>query len=322
MISIIIPVYNAQGSISKCLDSVLNNDYIVDFEIIAVNDGSVDDSWQILQNYQKKYPEKIKIFNQENQGVAKTRNAGIGYSKFEYIMFVDCDDWIDFDYLQKFVDEIEIRKLDIVIGGYKRVTNDNILFNVELKNTPWSKYMTMAPWAKIYRKEFLLENKLEFLDNNIGEDVYFNLVAINLTDKVSIIDYCGYNWFFNEKSISNTKQKALGNKLNVQYLLDSSYEKLEKVGAINKEEVEFYFIRYIVWYLLFAGRKSSYAEICAEFEKTFGWLEKNFPNFSRNENISLFKPQGETLKNKIAVFAFVSLYKLNLIKIFLKIYSA
>jgi len=236
-------------------------------------------------------------------------------------MFIDCDDWIDSDYLQKFVAEIETKNLDMAIGGYRRTTNEKILYEMRLQNTEWSKYMTMAPWAKIYRRTFLMENKIEFLDNNIGEDVYFNLQAINLTDKISIIDYCGYNWFYNKQSVSNTKQKTMQNSLSVMHLLNSCYAKLKEFGAISKPEVEFYFTRYIIWYLLFAGRKSGYAQIYAEFTKTFEWLTKNFPLFLRNKNIGLVYPRGETIKNRLAVYLFILLLKFGLIKPFLKIYS-
>jgi glycosyltransferase involved in cell wall biosynthesis len=274
-----------------------------------------------LEDYKEKHLDKIRIFNQENRGVARTRNAGIAYANSKYIMFVDCDDWVDDDYVERFVTEIEARNLDMVIGGYRRVTAEKTLFEVKLENVEWSKYMTMAPWAKIYRREFLLKNKIEFLNNNIGEDVYFNLQAINLTDKISIFDYCGYNWFYNKQSVSNTKQKNISSKINVMFLLDSCYSRLKEFGVINKKEVEFYFIRYIVWYLLFAGQKSSYEGINLELIKVFNWLEAKFPEFRKNENISLIRPKGETLKNRIAVFVFIFLYKFNLIKIFLKVYS-
>lgn len=320
MISIIIPVYNAEKTISRCIESILQNTYD-NYEIILINDGSTDNSWKILESYQKKYPNKIKIFNQENQGVARTRNAGLVYAESKYVMFVDCDDWIDSDYLQKFFEEIDSQNLDMIIGGYRRTTSEKILYEMRLQNTEWSKYMTMAPWAKIYRKDFLTQNKIEFLDNNIGEDVFFNLQAINLTNKISIIDYCGYNWFYNQQSVSNTKQKTLQSSLNVMRLLNACYDKLKEVGVINKPEVEFYFTRYIAWYLLFAGRKSSYEQIWMEFTKTFGWLKDKFPTFLKNKNISLFYPKGETLRNRTAVFAFIFIYRLKLIKIFFKMYS-
>jgi glycosyltransferase involved in cell wall biosynthesis len=302
------------------LDSILNNKFN-EFEIIIVNDGSTDNSSEILKGYAKNHGDKIRVFNQENQGVAKARNNGIKYAEKKYVMFIDNDDWVDSDYLEKYLDEIETKSLDMVIGGYKRTTQKKILFEVKLEEFEWSKYMVMAPWAKIYSREFLLKNKIEFLENNIGEDVYFNLQAVNLTDKISIFDYCGYSWFYNEKSVSNTSQKSFENNLNVMHLLNSCYGRLKEVGAADKEEVEFYFIRYVVWYLLFVGRKSSYNQIREEFVKTFAWLNEKFPEFQKNKNISMKRPRGETLKNRVIVYAFLLLYRLKLINIFLKLYA-
>jgi len=319
-ISIIVPVYNAERTISKCIESILQNSH-ADYEIILINDGSSDNSWAVMEKYGEKYPDQIRIFNQENQGVARTRNSGIKYAESKYIMFVDCDDYVDNDYVEKFAKEIETKNLDVVIGGYRRVTDQKTMYEMRLKEAEWSKYMTMAPWSKIYRKDFLTENDIEFLDNNIGEDVYFNLQAISLTDKISIIDYGGYNWFYNEQSISNTEQKKAKDKANVIYLLDSCYNRLKEIGVIQKEEVEFYFIRYAVWHILFIGRNSKFEQLYSEFVKTFDWLKKRFPAFYENKNISPIHPQGETLRNRLAVYFFMLLYKLKLIRIFLKAYS-
>lgn len=319
-ISIIIPVYNAENFIAECLNSILKNDFD-NIEIIAINDGSVDKSFEILDDFRSRYPEKIRIFNQENQGVANSRNKGILLAEGRYVMFIDNDDYVDCDYIRTYFEKAEAGSYDMVIGGYKRVSQQGLLYDVKLANLSWSKYIIMAPWAKIYKRDFLLKNKLEFLDNNIGEDVYLNLVAINLTKNILVTDYCGYNWFYNENSISNTKQKSVKNKPNVIFLLDSCYEKLRKIDALKKEENEFYFLRYLIWYLLFTGRNSSFAELYAEFKKSFDWLKNKFPNFNENKSIGLLSPKGESLKNRIAVFAFMIFYRLRIMSIFFRLYS-
>ncbi len=320
IVSIIVPVYNAQEYIERCLDSILANDF-TDFEIIAINDGSSDRSLSILNEYAKKYPEKIRVYDQVNQGVAKTRNAGITHATGKYVMFVDNDDYIEKDYLEKFVDEIDKNALEMVIGGYRRTTGKDCLFEMRLSDSEWSKYMIMAPWSKIYSREFLLKKEIKFLDNNIGEDVYFNLQAINLTDRISIMDYCGYNWFYNEQSVSNSKQKNIKNKMNVMFLLESSYAQLKKMGVTDKKVVEFYFIRYIIWYLLFIGRKSDYKEIYSEYFVLFKWLGDKFGDYRKNEYVGLNLPHGETLKNKIIVYVFISIHRIGLMRMFLWLYS-
>lgn len=319
-LSIIIPIYNAEKYINRCIESILKNTFS-DYEILLINDGSRDTSWEILQKYQKNYPERIKIFNQKNQGIAKTRNAGITKARGKYILFIDDDDWINQDYMDTFVSQIKKSESDIIIGGYRRVSKKKTLFEVRLKNCEWSKYMIIAPWAKIYRKSFLLNNEIEFLDNNIGEDVYFNLHAIHATNKISIIPYVGYNWFLNKESVSNTVHKNFKNNLNFSYLLQSCHAILKPLNVLQKPEVEFYFLRLILWYLFFVGKDSSSKDLLKEFKITFLWLEKNFPNFPSNKNISIFLPKGEFFKNRIFISVFMFLYKIKLVKIFLKFYS-
>lgn len=319
-VSIIIPVYNAEKTIAKCIESILSNSFS-DYEIILINDGSSDGSLKILEAYASKYPDKIKTYSQENQGVAITRNKGLEYAVSEYVIFIDNDDYVDKDYISRFVEEIEKKNLDIVIGGYRRTDREKTLYEMRLKPFEWSKYMIMAPWAKIYRREFLTTNGLEFLDNNIGEDVYFNLQTINLTKKISIIDYCGYNWFYNKESVSNTSQKTIESGLNVGRLLDESYKKIKEIDVTKKEEVEFYFIRYIVWYLLFVGKNSDSRKMQVECVNVFGWLKEKFPNFQKNGNISLLRPKGETLMNRIIVWVFMNVYVLRMTGIFFGIYS-
>lgn len=215
-ISVIIPVYNAQEGLGQCIDSLLDQTFS-DYEIIILNDGSTDNSLEVIQNYASKN-DSIRVIDKENEGVAKTRNRGIVLAKGEYIVFIDNDDFIAPDYLECFYEAIEKEKLDIVIGGYKRVNKDHkILFQQDLSQTDWSKYIVVAPWARIYRTSFLKENDIQFFDYPIGEDVIFTLTAYNLTDKIKVIDYNGYNWFFNERSISNTSQRGFNPKIDIIY---------------------------------------------------------------------------------------------------------
>jgi glycosyltransferase involved in cell wall biosynthesis len=120
MVSIVIPVYNAENSLRKCLDSLIGQTF-TDYEIILINDGSKDKSQEIIDEYAEKYPTKIRSYTQVNCGVAVTRNRGIGYAEGEYLLFIDNDDYVKKDYIEKYVNEIRSKNVDVVIGGYKRV---------------------------------------------------------------------------------------------------------------------------------------------------------------------------------------------------------
>ena len=311
-ISVIIPVYNAQDGIKRCIDSLLNQSF-KNFEIILLNDGSKDNSLNILKEYELKYS-FVRVIDKQNEGVAVTRNKGILLAEGEYIMFMDNDDFVDSDYLETFYQAIHEKKLDLVIGGYKRVNQDNqIIFSQDIQQSEWSKYIIMAPWAKVYRTEFLKTNNLEFFDYGIGEDIIFNLAAYKTTDKIGLLDYKGYNWYYNNKSISNTSQRGFSPKIDILVL----FSKILELGKPSELEV-YYLKRYYVWYLLFSGRTSSNQEFIHQYIKIKEWLKEN-------ELISMISPlskkvQGERFQTKISLIVFLSLEKLRLVPLFAKIY--
>ena len=192
-VSVIIPVYNSENYIEKCISS-LQRQTFTDFEMIVINDGSTDNSLQLI-NALAKTDSRIKVFDQVNMGTANTRNLGIKASSGKYIMFIDNDDWINEDYIEQFYNEISKSKADIVVGGYNRVNDDKIMFVRRISNII-DIYSQLAPWAKIYNRDFILQNDILFFSNPIGEDVYFSLLIYNKSKNIKCFDYIGYNWYF------------------------------------------------------------------------------------------------------------------------------
>ena len=311
-ISVIIPVYNAQDGIKRCVDSLLNQSF-KNFEIILLNDGSKDNSLNILKEYELKYS-FVRVIDKQNEGVAVTRNKGILLAEGDYTMFMDNDDFVDSDYLETFYQAIHEKKLDLVIGGYKRVNQANqIIFSQDIQQSEWSKYIIMAPWAKVYRTEFLKTNNLEFFDYGIGEDIIFNLTAYKTTDKIGLLDYKGYNWYYNNQSVSNTSQRGFSPKTDILVL----FSKILELG--NPSELEVYYLkRYYVWYLLFSGRTSSNQEFIHQYIRIKEWLKEN-ALISTISPLSK-KVQGERFQTKISLIVFLSLEKLRLVPLFAKIY--
>lgn len=311
-ISVIIPVYNAQDGIKRCVDSLLNQSF-KNFEIILLNDGSKDNSLNILKEYELKYS-FVRVIDKQNEGVAVTRNKGILLAEGDYTMFMDNDDFVDSDYLETFYQAIHEKKLDLVIGGYKRVNQANqIIFSQDIQQSEWSKYIIMAPWAKIYRTEFLKTNNLEFFDYGIGEDIIFNLTAYKTTDKIGLLDYKGYNWYYNNQSISNTSQRGFSPEIDILVL----FSKILELGQPS-ELVVYYLKRYYVWYLLFSGRTSSNQEFIHQYIRIKEWLKEN-ALISTISPLSK-KVQGERFQTKISLIVFLSLEKLRLVPLFAKIY--
>ena len=133
LVSIIIPVYNSENFIPKCLDTILNQETKYDYEVICINDGSKDHSGEILKQYQDKYPERLIVFEQENQGISAARNKGIILANGEYVGFIDNDDTVAPDYIEHILHRAKETEADIVQCGYSNNTINGELLS-EIKN--------------------------------------------------------------------------------------------------------------------------------------------------------------------------------------------
>lgn len=316
-VTVIIPAYNSEEYIGRCLDSVLSQTF-QDFEILVINDGSKDNTGEIVKEYSKK-DKRIKYMEQKNMGVARTRNRAIHLAKGDLIAFIDNDDFIDDDYLETLLPE---KGEEVVVSGFKRPDeNGKIITQMKLKDSGWSRFMNPTPWAKIYRKSFIVDNNISFLDNDIGEDIYFNLVAMLMAKKARILDYVGYNWFYNKASVSSTKHKNY-NEVDIFKLLNSCYDELKKRDLLisNKELIEFFFYRFIVWFLLYAAKGSSKKEIDKVYDELFKWLGERFPDYKNNRFLKGNLP-GEIKSMRLVYKIFMKFHKMGLGKMLVWSYA-
>ena len=313
-ISVIVPVYNTENFLDRCVQSILNQTFN-NFELILIDDGSTDNSLQIIKKYENE-DERVKGFFNENRGPALTRNFGIEKARADYVMFIDSDDYIDENYLQNYFNAVKKSGDDLVIGGYKRVIGDKTKFALKLKNDEFSKYVVTGPVCRIISKKFLNDKNIRFLDTNSSEDVYFNLMIYNKTDKISIIDDVGYNYFYNKNSLSNTVHKGFKKDIKIVQLLDLINVK----ESYNLELNQYYIIRYVIWYLLYSGRTASAESFKEEYKRLFGWLDKNIPDYKKNKYLSFFTPKGDPFKYRMIINVFMILHRTNLVGAFSKIY--
>lgn len=243
-ISIIIPVYNVEKYVKKCIDSVLEQSF-KDFEVILVNDGSTDSSAIICNKYRDK-DDRISVINKKNGGLSSARNIGIEKSRGKYITFIDSDDFISKDYIKRLYYNIINNKADISICNNKRfqvekdtneykVNNKTLVFNAEkclenLYGEGWSNYVTA--WGKLYRKE--LFNNIRFPEGKINEDLYIMYKVYLSANKIVYNDSELYFYRYREDSIMNKKLtyknfdelEAFEN--NINFYIENKYYNLEK----------------------------------------------------------------------------------------------
>ena len=221
-VSIIVPVYNAERYIDKCIQSIINQTY-KNIEIILVDDGSTDNSNIICKQYEKIH-DNLKLISTENRGVSCARNTGIESSSGKYIMFVDSDDYIDNDMIEKMLQKVEENNYDLCICNYvkeyidKQINiecfgKDQVLNNEEINHliidiierSDNQKEHLLAgvrgPCCKLYSKEIIDKYDIRF--NNeliIGEDFIFNLDYLAKCSSVSIINKYYYHYVTNMNS--------------------------------------------------------------------------------------------------------------------------
>ena len=188
-VSVIIPVYNVEKYIDKCLQSIINQS-LKEIEIIVVNDGSPDNSQEIIDKYVEKYPDKVKSFIKENGGQGSARNLGLEKAKGEYISFVDSDDWLDEFALEKMYNKAKEDDSDIVICDMvDHFIEKDIYYNC----TKYDSVFEVTPSAsnKIFKRDII--GDIRFLHKLWYEDFNFTTKILFNTNKISTISEGFYN---------------------------------------------------------------------------------------------------------------------------------
>lgn len=204
VLSIIIPVYNVENYIRRCLDSIFNQKSSIRFEVLLINDGSTDSSGEICDEYQLKYS-NVFVTHTENRGVSKARNLGMSLSRGDMLYFVDPDDYLSNEFFSK-VSQYVLKDWEVLCFGYYEVkerrgeilscrnhrylqigeTKKEEFVNrfVELFRTD----MMYNVWSRIYRRDFVMRNGIDFPDRKIGEDTFFNFQVYKHVKQVDFID--------------------------------------------------------------------------------------------------------------------------------------
>lgn len=260
IISIIIPIYNTQKYLSRCIGSVLEQTY-QDFELILVDDGSTDNSLELCRKWSK-IDQRIVLISQENGGVSKARNAGLDAAKGKYITFIDSDDWVSSDYLAILSETMEKNDAQLVVGSYKAMYTRlrklslsklptkkiNIADNEEVRSTLLSVHFC-APWAKLFLNEIIQNSNLRFpLNIRSGEDTIFVRNYLSKCARIYTVSNVIYYYNRMNELAATTKYYAEIFDwdslllLELENLLHNWNIKEEYSKKILSEETTFYFV--------------------------------------------------------------------------------
>lgn len=284
-VSVIIPVYNVEKYIEKCLDSVLNQT-LQDIEIIIVNDGSTDSSKEKINNYLKKYDGKIKYLEKENGGLSSARNFGIPYASGEYIAFLDSDDYIESNAYEEMYNLAKKEDLSLVQCGFiweypkkKKIGKVDICKN---KKEMIEKGRVEA-WNKLIKRKILIEQKIEFPEGLRYEDLEFFYKLVPYLNKVSYINKNFIHYVQREDSIANT-QNIRTKEIFTVFENVFSYYKQKNIFNEYKQELEYTYIKCLLCSSLKRMCKiEDKAQRKKALEETWNNINKNFPNWRKNE---------------------------------------
>lgn len=284
-ISIIIPCYNTEKYINKCIDSVLNNTF-KDIEVIAIDDGSSDSTYKLLTEYAKK-DKRMIVSTKKNTGQANTRNIALKQAKGKYVFFLDSDDFIELDYLEKLYNKA-IEGYDIVVSDAKEIDEAGNIISIDttinyssdnkinyILNNP-------GPCWKLIKKDIITSNSLYFYEGRIYEDVAIVPAWGIYANKIAYIP--GIYYYYLRRSNSTMGVEKYNPKFEDIFF---SLDNLKKVfNGKYSEEMEFIYIHHLLHGASLRFFKFNKKDMLDKINK---YMKDNYPNWKKN---TYYKMQG------------------------------
>lgn len=245
-VSVIIPVYNVEMFLERCVSSVCNQSF-TDMEVILVDDGSTDHSGKLCDVLAEK-DSRIKVIHQKNGGLSDARNTGIAYARGQWVSFVDSDDWVEECFVDNLLKEAEKNQCAIVGCSYRKVFenqqydfsdkkyNLQIYEKKEIMSNLIDNKIQQVVWNKLYKKELI--DRILFEKGKYHEDEFWSYQVFAKVNRYVEIDYVGYNYFQRADSImgeqySFKRLHAVEAKVQRQEFLEKNMPELASKGKIN-----------------------------------------------------------------------------------------
>jgi len=282
-VSVIVPVYNTENYIEKCLETLVTQT-LDDIEIIVVNDGSTDNSEKLINKFIEEFPDKIKYYKKENGGLSDARNFGLNHANGEYIGFIDSDDYIDYTMYEKMYNLAKKEKADIVECDfywiYPNKTKIDTGTEYNKKETYFTSSRVMA-CNKLIKKEIIKD--IKFPKGLRYEDVEFFYKIIPNINKFLILKEPLYYYIQRESSISNFQNERTSEIFNIlNNILE--YYKQKAIYDKYKYELEYMYIRFLLGSSFLRMVKIKDKKVRKELlQKTIDLLYEKFPNWKRNK---------------------------------------
>ncbi len=283
-VSIIVPIYNVEEYIEKCLETLVNQT-LQEIEIILVNDGSTDETESKIEKYLNKYPEKIKYLKKENGGLSDARNYGIPYAKGKYIAFVDSDDYVELNMYEEMYKKAESEQADLVecdfIWEYpnkQKIDTGKIYKNKKEALL----YARVVAWNKLIRREILEKANIQFPKGLRYEDTEFFYKLLPTLNKIGFVKTPMVHYIQRSNSIANTQNERVKEIFQIWDNVLKFYKE-NNLFEEYKNELEYTYTRFLLCSSLLRIVKVADKNIRKELEqRTWKELTTHFPNWKQN----------------------------------------
>ena len=302
--AIIVPVYGAVSYLEMCMNSLLKQDYD-NYQIILVDDCSTDGSLQIAERYEKEYPDKVSLIrNEENIGQGRSRMKAIETTQADYILFVDSDDYISEDYISTFMRENDDH-YDIVVAGHTRDI-DGRLKPITVPDSPYTLVLYSVACCKMFRREYLTENRIDFTDSRKGEDIFFSLAIFACDPHYKIIGYTGYYYRLNRNSTTKSMDYETGFENNVMSMFAQFRERYRsRIDSDDKKTIlEYAYAANIANALIVYNHGCGRKRMKEKLKTVDQDISDNYPGLMQNKETRFFRPETVSLKIRTGVGAF------------------
>ncbi|MBE6141090.1 MAG: glycosyltransferase family 2 protein [Methanobrevibacter sp.] len=288
-VSIIIPVYNPGKLLITCLDSV-KKQTLTNIEILCIDDGSTDNSYQILNNYSQK-DKRFKIFSQKNLGAGSARNKGIEKAKGEYIIFLDSDDWIESDMCEKLYNLAKKLDVDLVLFDTIRHLADNnsktlihfqkdefkenyenYIFNYTFIKDKIMNGFYGVIWSKFYRAKFIKDNHIQFPNHKMYNDVEFHVKTLLLAHKIAYFPKIFYHYVRIGQSSLQTSYSGSPHAIVFYEVILDIKKFLDETKFMNEFRIDFLRFAFIEFKIKLEEIDKNYKE--EYFQKIKSFFEK------------------------------------------------
>ena len=293
-VSVIVPVYNTERYLRRCLDSLVNQT-LKELEIILVDDGSTDTSGLILMEYETKYQDRVKVYTKENGGQGSARNMGIQMSNGKYICFVDSDDYVDTKMYETMYRVAEQEQCDMVECNYhylceerKKIKKFQTRGDIRQFKNQKDMFINpqVSPCNKFYRREVLMHTAVDYPEGFIYEDTSFYIKTIPFINKEYYIDEPLYYYFLRSSSTMNAnKSRKVGDIFPVLENFLSFYKKYGYYETYQCE-LEYFCVKILLCSSLRRiGRIRDNRLADYLYKRTFLFINENMPNYKHNPYI-------------------------------------